>query len=200
MGATVCDALRASNDLELVAEFDIGDDRDVITGSGAQVAVDFTTPDAVMGNVEFCVANGINVVVGTTGTMCFHRAGQTWLDAAPSVGGRSGSQLRHRRGSDDGVQAERGALASSQVRSSSCTSASRRGDIACWGTRRSAPPSGSPPPVARPTVVRCPTPRRPASKALAVLTSRACVSAEKSVAVNFSSHIKRCCSAATARR
>jgi 4-hydroxy-tetrahydrodipicolinate reductase len=87
MGATVCDALRASNDLELVAEFDIGDDRDVITGSGAQVAVDFTTPDAVMGNVEFCVANGINVVVGTTGIDAGRIAQvQTWLDAAPSVG------------------------------------------------------------------------------------------------------------------
>jgi 4-hydroxy-tetrahydrodipicolinate reductase len=87
MGATVCDALRASNDLELVAEFDIGDEREVITSSGAQVAVDFTTPDAVMGNVEFCVASGINVVVGTTGFDAGRIAKvQTWLDAAPSVG------------------------------------------------------------------------------------------------------------------
>jgi 4-hydroxy-tetrahydrodipicolinate reductase len=87
MGATVCDAVRASTDLELVAEFDIGDDRSVITASGAQVAVDFTTPDAVMGNVEFCIASGINVVVGTTGFDAGRIASvRRWLEAAPSVG------------------------------------------------------------------------------------------------------------------
>lgn len=87
MGATVCDALRASDDLELVAEFDIGDDRSAITGSGAQVAVDFTTPDAVMGNVEFCIASGINVVVGTTGFDAGRIASvRRWLETAPSVG------------------------------------------------------------------------------------------------------------------
>jgi 4-hydroxy-tetrahydrodipicolinate reductase len=87
MGATVCDALRASDDLELVAEFDIGDDRSAITGSGAHVAVDFTTPDAVMGNVEFCIASGINVVVGTTGFDAGRIASvRRWLETAPSVG------------------------------------------------------------------------------------------------------------------
>lgn len=87
MGATVCDALRASQDLELVAEFDVGDSRDLITGSGAQVAVDFTTPDVVMGNIEFCVARGIDLVVGTTGFDADRVAQvQGWLDAAPSVG------------------------------------------------------------------------------------------------------------------
>jgi 4-hydroxy-tetrahydrodipicolinate reductase len=51
------------------------------------VAIDFTTPDAVMGNIEFCVGHGINVVVGTTGFDADHLAQvQSWLDAAPSVG------------------------------------------------------------------------------------------------------------------
>ena len=35
--------------------------------NGAQVVVEFTTPDSVMGNLEFLISNGISVVVGTTG-------------------------------------------------------------------------------------------------------------------------------------
>ena len=34
---------------------------------GAEVAIDFTYPDAVRGNVERLAARGVNVVVGTTG-------------------------------------------------------------------------------------------------------------------------------------
>ena len=34
---------------------------------GAQAVVDFTHPDAVMDNLEFCVDHGIHAVVGTTG-------------------------------------------------------------------------------------------------------------------------------------
>jgi 4-hydroxy-tetrahydrodipicolinate reductase len=87
MGATVCDAVRAETDLELVAEFDIGDSFDVVGDSGAQVAIDFTTPDAVMGNIESCITRGINVVVGTTGFDADRIASvQAWLDAAPSIG------------------------------------------------------------------------------------------------------------------
>jgi 4-hydroxy-tetrahydrodipicolinate reductase len=35
--------------------------------AGCDVAVDFTTPDAVIGNVEACLADGVPVVIGTTG-------------------------------------------------------------------------------------------------------------------------------------
>ena len=35
--------------------------------SGVEAVVDFTHPDVVMDNLEFCVANGIHAVVGTTG-------------------------------------------------------------------------------------------------------------------------------------
>jgi 4-hydroxy-tetrahydrodipicolinate reductase len=85
MGATVCDAIRATADLELVASVDVGDDLSQLTG--AEVVVDFTTPDVVMGNLDYCVTHGLHVVVGTTGFDAA-RLGTVrgWLDAAPSVG------------------------------------------------------------------------------------------------------------------
>jgi 4-hydroxy-tetrahydrodipicolinate reductase len=67
MGATVCAAVQASPDHELVASIDLGDDISSIVSAGAQVAVDFTVPDSVMKNLEFLTANGIHAVVGTTG-------------------------------------------------------------------------------------------------------------------------------------
>ncbi len=67
MGAEVCRAVDATDDLRLAAAIDIGDPIDRLVQSGAKVAVDFTTPDVVMDNLRFCIAHGINVVVGTTG-------------------------------------------------------------------------------------------------------------------------------------
>ena len=67
MGSTVCDAVEADSDLELVARVDIEDPLDDLVRAGAEVAVDFTTPDSVRANVEFCLDHGIHVVVGTTG-------------------------------------------------------------------------------------------------------------------------------------
>ena len=67
MGAEVVKAVEAANDLSLVAALDLGDSLETLIGTGVQVAVDFTTPDAVKGNLEFLIKNGINVVVGTTG-------------------------------------------------------------------------------------------------------------------------------------
>jgi len=67
MGAEVIKAVTASADLELVAALDLGDSLDQLISSGAQVVVDFTTPDSVMANLEFLISNGINAVVGTTG-------------------------------------------------------------------------------------------------------------------------------------
>jgi 4-hydroxy-tetrahydrodipicolinate reductase len=67
MGSTVCGAVEADADLELVARVDIGDSLEELVSAGAEVAVDFTTPDSVKANVEFCLDRGIHVVVGTTG-------------------------------------------------------------------------------------------------------------------------------------
>lgn len=85
MGATVCDAIRATADLELVASLDVGDDLSQLAGT--DVVVDFTTPDVVMTNLEYCVTHGLHVVVGTTG-FDDGRLGTVrgWVDAAPSVG------------------------------------------------------------------------------------------------------------------
>src|SRR3954447_7210406 len=65
MGAEVCRAVQGADDLELVAALDAGDDR--AAAAGAEVAVDFTHPDAVMDNLGWCIERGIHAVVGTTG-------------------------------------------------------------------------------------------------------------------------------------
>jgi 4-hydroxy-tetrahydrodipicolinate reductase len=67
MGAEVVKAVTQATDLELVAALDLGDSLDQLVSSGAQVVVDFTTPDSVMANLEFLISKGINAVVGTTG-------------------------------------------------------------------------------------------------------------------------------------
>jgi 4-hydroxy-tetrahydrodipicolinate reductase len=67
MGATVCQAIAASSDCELVAELDIANDLAELVSKKVQVVVDFTTPDVVMANLEFLAKNNIHAVVGTTG-------------------------------------------------------------------------------------------------------------------------------------
>jgi len=67
MGAEVVKAVTETQDLELVAQLDLGDSLDLLLSSGAQVVVDFTTPDSVMANLEFLIKNNINAVIGTTG-------------------------------------------------------------------------------------------------------------------------------------
>ena len=67
MGSEVVKAVNEAKDLELVAQLDLGDSLDALLTSGAAVAVDFTTPDSVMANLEFLISNNINAVVGTTG-------------------------------------------------------------------------------------------------------------------------------------
>ncbi|WP_293953133.1 4-hydroxy-tetrahydrodipicolinate reductase [uncultured Corynebacterium sp.] len=67
VGQTIVASVNEAEDLELVAEVDHGDDMNLLVEAGAQVVVDFTTPNAVMGNLEFCINNGISAVVGTTG-------------------------------------------------------------------------------------------------------------------------------------
>jgi 4-hydroxy-tetrahydrodipicolinate reductase len=87
MGRLVCAAVDAERDLELVAavnpslagqplaplvglshgELRISGSPDALLEAEAEVAVDFTAPEAVMANVRYCVDHGINTVVGTTG-------------------------------------------------------------------------------------------------------------------------------------
>ena len=67
MGSQTCRAVDAADDCELVAALDLGDDLDSLIEASPEVAVDFTHPDAVMGNLRWCIAHGIDTVVGTTG-------------------------------------------------------------------------------------------------------------------------------------
>ncbi|MGH9188447.1 MAG: 4-hydroxy-tetrahydrodipicolinate reductase [Acidimicrobiales bacterium] len=87
MGSTVCRAVAADPDLELVAGVDpshAGIDLRKVTGAEvggvlcsrdanaleearAQVAVDFTHLDAARDNLGWCAAHGLHAVVGTTG-------------------------------------------------------------------------------------------------------------------------------------
>jgi 4-hydroxy-tetrahydrodipicolinate reductase len=67
MGRQVCDAVDKSDGMQVVARIDAGDDPKLAVEQGATVAVDFTHPGVVMGNLEFCVRNGIHAVVGTSG-------------------------------------------------------------------------------------------------------------------------------------
>ena len=87
VGTEVCKAVDAADDLELVAEVDADDDIDALVTRGAEAVVDFTHPDVVMDNLEFCIDHGIHAVVGTTG---FDDAKleqlRSWLAGAPRTG------------------------------------------------------------------------------------------------------------------
>ncbi len=87
MGAEVVAAVEAAADCQLVAALDLGDSLEQLVSSGAQVVVDFTTPDSVMANLEFLITHKIHAVVGTTG---FDDARMTRLkslsSAHPEVG------------------------------------------------------------------------------------------------------------------
>jgi 4-hydroxy-tetrahydrodipicolinate reductase len=67
MGRQVCEAVDAAEDMQVVAGIDAGDDPQLAVEAGAQTAVIFSTPDSALDNIEFCVANGIHAVVGTSG-------------------------------------------------------------------------------------------------------------------------------------
>ena len=67
MGATVVDAVNSATGMEVVAALDLGDSLEILLANKAEVVVDFTTPTAVMSNLEFLIKNGIHAVVGTTG-------------------------------------------------------------------------------------------------------------------------------------
>lgn len=86
VGATMVGAVQTADDLTLSAEVDAGDPLSLLTDASTEVAVDFTQPDVVMGNLEFLIANGIHAVVGTTGFTDERLAQVTsWLEATPGT-------------------------------------------------------------------------------------------------------------------
>lgn len=87
MGSEACRAVDAADDLEVVARIDVDDPREAAAQAGADVAVDLTSPNAVMDNLEFCIGNGIHAVVGTTGFDDERLARvRGWLGEHPHVG------------------------------------------------------------------------------------------------------------------
>ena len=67
VGSAVVAGVKKAEDLELAVEINKGDSLQTLVDEGVDVIVDFTTPNAVMDNLEFCINNGIHCVVGTTG-------------------------------------------------------------------------------------------------------------------------------------
>jgi len=101
MGATVCAAVSAAPDLELVAAVDpaaagatapsvgveIAPDIESLAGLNVDVAVDFTVPGAAVENATRCASLGIHTVIGTTG---IGEAEQDKLREAYPAGGSLG--------------------------------------------------------------------------------------------------------------
>jgi 4-hydroxy-tetrahydrodipicolinate reductase len=85
MGSTVCQAVEAADDLELVGRFDLGDELGEL--AGADVAVEFSTPAATLANVLHCIRRGVHAVVGTTGWSEDKLDRVRWaLDTSPGTG------------------------------------------------------------------------------------------------------------------
>lgn len=87
VGQAIVAAVEADPNLTLAAALDRGDDLQTLVDNGVEVVVDFTVPDAVMENLEFCVNHGIHAVVGTTGwTEQRYETLRSWLAANPTTG------------------------------------------------------------------------------------------------------------------
>ena len=80
MGATVCAAIAAAEDLELSGRADpqLGISLAEILGD-CDVVVDFTEPDVALANALACLRAGVHVVIGTTG---FDRSGLEGVEGA----------------------------------------------------------------------------------------------------------------------
>ncbi|UJW31851.1 4-hydroxy-tetrahydrodipicolinate reductase [Saccharothrix sp. AJ9571] len=87
MGAQAVGAVEGAADLELVAAIDAGDRLLDVVDNGADVLIDFTHPDSVMGNLEFAVEHGVHAIVGTTGMTEERLATLSgWLSTKPELG------------------------------------------------------------------------------------------------------------------
>jgi 4-hydroxy-tetrahydrodipicolinate reductase len=87
MGVEVCKAVQSARDMELVAMIDQGDWLFNASDAGAEVIVDFTSPDVVMDHLHWAIDQNINVVVGTSGfTEQRLERVRGWLAHKPDLG------------------------------------------------------------------------------------------------------------------
>jgi 4-hydroxy-tetrahydrodipicolinate reductase len=83
MGRTVCDAVDADPDLELVARVDVGDDIETMAAAGVEVAVDFTHAEGARANARWCASHGVHAVIGTSGlTEADHADLREWFTSS----------------------------------------------------------------------------------------------------------------------
>ncbi|WP_105967835.1 4-hydroxy-tetrahydrodipicolinate reductase [Streptomyces geranii] len=67
MGVASIRAIEASSDLTVVAEIDVDDDVQDIVDHNADVVLVFSPPDVAHEQVQWCIKQGVHVVVGTSG-------------------------------------------------------------------------------------------------------------------------------------
>lgn len=67
MGSTVVETVNGAADMKLSHTIDHGQDLGQITANNTDIAVEFTVPAATLDNVLALIAQGVSVVVGTTG-------------------------------------------------------------------------------------------------------------------------------------
>src|SRR5215218_7438947 len=68
MGETVCGAVEGADGMALVGRADPQLETALVDVLGdADVVVDFSTPDAALGNARTCLEAGVHCVMGTTG-------------------------------------------------------------------------------------------------------------------------------------
>lgn len=67
MGSHVVDAVNGAEDMRLALALDAGDDLTRIEPANTDVVVEFTVPSVSLGNVLALIAQGVDIVVGTTG-------------------------------------------------------------------------------------------------------------------------------------
>ena len=72
MGQEVIKAVQAAEDMTLVAKIDINNGqfatiKDAKNSVNIDILVDFTQPQSIYENALYCLNNGINIVIGTTG-------------------------------------------------------------------------------------------------------------------------------------
>jgi 4-hydroxy-tetrahydrodipicolinate reductase len=87
MGAEAVRAAQAAPDMTVVATIDVGESLSGLSAAGAEVVIDFTHPDAVLGNLRAVLDQGLHAVVGTTGfTEDRLETVREWLRAQPRLG------------------------------------------------------------------------------------------------------------------